>query len=235
MKPLLPAASGYGHHSPVPRFLTRPAVRPRSNRCCGDRLLSLAFAVAGLSASVAYAAVITTEWTDLADPVAGEDLWRASYAVSDVSFSTGQGFTLYFAHDQYRDLASVTPPDHPGWDLLVVQPDLGLPDAGFFDGLALVDSPSLAAPFGVTFVWFGGPNGPGQQPFELYDTSGGFSVIGGGTTSPIPEPATGVLFLGGTCLAAAILRRFHLRYQARSQPGSARRQADGRPRASKAL
>lgn len=178
----------------------------------------------------AEAAIITTQFADLPDTVPGQDLWQGSYSVSGMSFAAGQGFTVYYEYDKYRDLASVVPPDHPGWDLLVIQPDLGLPDDGFFDGLALVANPSLTDPFVVSFVWLGGPIGPGQQPFEIYDTSGGFNVIGAGTTTPIPEPSEGVLVLGLVSLAGAIVRRFRPRNQPLSLLGSVLRRTTGRPR-----
>lgn len=153
------------------------------------------------------AAVITTQFADLSDAVPGQDLWQASYSLGGPGLNAGQGFTLYYAHDRYRDLTSVAPPSHPGWDLLVVQPDPGLPDAGFFDGLALVDSPSLAPPFVLTFVWLGGGAGPEQQPFELYDLTGGFSIIDSGTTIPVPEPEAGALLIALAGCGGLLFRR----------------------------
>ncbi|MBE7500733.1 MAG: hypothetical protein HS113_10590 [Verrucomicrobiales bacterium] len=213
---LLPIA-GCAPHFTASRV--RPASARKPQACFWRRVCVCLLVFGGFAPVSARAAVLATQFTDLTDTVPGMDRWEARYALSAVSFAAGQGFTLYFAHDHYRDLALVTPPDHPGWDLLVVQPDVGLPDAGFFDGLALVDNPPLVPPFVVTFVWLGGgTGGPGQHPFELYDTTGGFRIIGEGTTVPIPEPGGMALVLGGVLLAGAGLRRWAVRRNRASLP-----------------
>jgi hypothetical protein len=168
---------------------------------------SLLIAVGGLTAGVAQAAVVTADFTNLPDAILGQDLWEAAYSFSGMSFAAGQGFTLYYAHDSYRNLTSIIPPNHPGWDLLVVQPDPGVLADGFFDGLAVVNNPPLADPFLVTFVWLGGRAGPGQQPYETYDTSGGFRITGNGMTVPVPEPPQTAMALGLALAAGALLFR----------------------------
>lgn len=158
----------------------RPA--PRRARCAGW------VALAGVALS-SQAAVLQTWFTDLPDVVLGEDLWRGTYRLSDANLAADEGFTLYFDHAVFRSLAGPLPPLNAGWDLLLIQPDLGLPDDGFLDGLALVDGPELAQPFVVDFVWLGGGLPDRSQPFELYDLRGGFAVTESGTSVVVPEPA----------------------------------------------
>ena len=90
------------------------------------------------------------------------------------------------------------------WDVLVIQPDLALPDDGFLDALALVDNPPLGQPFLLSFVWLKSGS-PGTQTFELYDTTSGFQILPGGvSTAVIPEPGafgfSAAIGIAGWCL-----------------------------------
>ena len=46
--------------------------------------------------SSASAAKITYEVTDLSDIIAGEDLWKYTYTVSDYVFNADNGFSIFF-------------------------------------------------------------------------------------------------------------------------------------------
>src|SRR5262245_36908825 len=113
----------------------------------------------------ARATSITFEVTDLPDVNPGEDLWRYAYPLdaAGTPFSAGvTGFAITFDETLYSVLSAASASSD--WDILVLQPDLGIPDPGLYDGLALVDSPDTGTPFEVDFVWLGSGT-PGSQPF----------------------------------------------------------------------
>lgn len=172
-------------------------------------MIAAALAGLGLGATGLQAALlVSAEFLDLTDPAPGEDRWRVSYRLSGEAFLTDEGFTIYFDHALYRDLTGPFPPLNSGWDLLLLQPDLNLPDDGFLDGLATADGPSLSDPFVVEFTLLGG-GVPQAQAFETYSLAAGFTVTGSGTSDPtiIPEPAGGVWLLAPTALGLAWLLR----------------------------
>jgi len=149
----------------------------------------------------AKALTIQFEVTDLVDP-GSADLWLYDYTLSDHTFTSGQGFNVFFALGDYENLAA-EPLTSLDWNAPVaIQPDAGLPDPGYYDGRAAVDDPSLNVHFLVTFEWLG-DGAPGPQSFELYDAS--FQTIESGTTVPIPEPTTALLLAAG--LAGLSARR----------------------------
>lgn len=171
----------------------------------------LAVCVAGPTVS-ADAAVITFTATDLADVVAGVDLWQYEYLVDDIVFEENQGFSIEFDGDLYASLESGSS-SPSSWDILILQPDPGLPAAGLYDALALVSGAPLAQPFVLTFAWLGGLGTmPAAQLFTInqFDAAGAFlGVIGEGQTSsmtPVPEPSTLLLF--GTGAAMAVRHRW---------------------------
>ena len=95
------------------------------------------------------------------------------------------------------------------WDVIAIEPDLNLPDDGFYDALAIVENASLADPFSITFTWLG-EGTPSIQPFVVYEP--GFNAIETGVAVPrtdaaIPEPTGAVLFLVGLAIAATRMRR----------------------------
>jgi len=147
----------------------------------------------------AQATIISYEATNLADTTVGEDLWQYSYTVSDYSFNEFFGFQVFF---DYGDFDNITPVSASAeWDAISWNPDLimGIPDDGVYDAMALVDNASLATPFTVNFTWLGSGI-PETQYFEIYDDN--FAVIESGQTeqkasSPVPEPATILLFGAG--------------------------------------
>jgi len=165
-------------------------------------------AVSLVAPRVTAAATIEYTATNLVDVTAGEDLWSYEYFVSDVTFLDNQGFSIYFDPALYAALQD-PPPGVADWLLLTIQPDPGLPDAGFYEGVAITPSPSLVGPFTLSFVWLG-QGTPGVQPFTIdaFDDEGFYSKISDGVTTPrrssVPEPSTLSLLAAG---AVALWRR----------------------------
>ena len=173
---------------------------PAGNNIVRSLILScLMFASYGAQAiAISYTAI------DIPDIVPGEDLWTYKYQVTDASFASGEGFSIFFDPALYGMVEVNPPPVNGDWDILTTQPSTALPAPGIYDALALIDGPSLADPFQVSFTWLG-KGAPGAQSFVRYDA--GFTTIASGTTVPVPEPSTlslmlaalGVLGLGSCC------------------------------------
>ena len=144
----------------------------------------------------ALATTILSAVADLPDEIAGDDLWQARYRVSGFDFDVDHGFTIEFDRSLYSQLELPAAPLSPDWDILVLQPDLGLPDDGIYDALALVDGASLGITFVVDFVWLGAGE-PGAQPFEIYGP--GFVTLEVGITT-VPDP--GMPLSSGAALVA---------------------------------
>jgi len=165
---------------------------------CATRLLLLAL----LTPFPASATMIRYQVTDLANEVAGDDLWSYTYDVSGFTFTANTGFTIYFDVEFFSDLEDPPPFVHDDWDVLALQPDAVLAAQGAYDALALVDGPSLAGPFTLRFVWLGGPGtAPDSQPFDVneFDSAGNLlRTLESGTT--VPEPSSAVLLVIGLCM-----------------------------------
>lgn len=160
--------------------------------------------------SAARAGTIQFEARDLADVVAGEDLWEYEYFLSGFTFGANTGFTIYASEAVFMNLTIPTPPT-ADWDAQVVEPDTTLASPGWYDALALQAAPSLSGPFLMRFVWLGGPKTPGSQPFDIYelDSLGNLTVVDDGRTVPrsLPEPATALLVVAGLGALRATRRR----------------------------
>jgi len=149
-------------------------------------------ATALLAAGSANAATIYYEAEPL--PSIGlNERWRYTYTLENTDFDPGEGFTIVFSAVDYVALAEPSAPD-PDWNAIVLQPDLLLPDHGYFDAQAQVAAPSNAGSFSVVFDWLG-TGTPGPQPYELYDTS--FDSVEQGVTTIIPDPSTALLMVVG--------------------------------------
>ena len=146
------------------------------------------------SITTVHATSIIYEATDMIDTTPGQDLWEYAYTVSDYSFDTNYGFTIFFDYTLYSDLEDSPPFVNTNWDTMVWQPDLSIPDDGVYDALALVNGASLADTFTLGFVWLGS-SAPGPQYFEVYDNT--WNTVESGQTAPVPEPATLLLFGSG--------------------------------------
>lgn len=159
-----------------------------------------------LGSSGAQATTIEYSATNLADLIAGEDLWRYDYRVSGTSFAAFSGFDIFFPVAQgfvFGDLGSAVPAN-ADWDAFAIQADPLLPSDGAFDAQAQTNGASLAGFFSVNFVWRGAGT-PGSQPFHIFDAP--FAVIESGTTVPIPEPGTLALMGTGLAVVGAAARR----------------------------
>lgn len=135
-------------------------------------------------------------------------LWEVGLTVINDGAPAEIGhFTVYFGEDMYSNLALTHSP--AGWDSLVVQPDLSLPDAGFLDAMVLPGTPALTlgqqqAGFKVQFA-YSGVGTPGPLHYDITDAS--YNLLFQGQTVPVPEPGTAVLGLLGLAVLAARLRR----------------------------
>ncbi|MDQ2734055.1 MAG: PEP-CTERM sorting domain-containing protein [Pseudomonadota bacterium] len=133
----------------------------------------------------------------------GGNQWRYDYIIDNSS--PGPSFdevTVYF--DSTKDTSLVLSASPAGWDPLVIQPDLGIPADGYLDVIDLggpVAPGAAVSGFSTTFTYLVAGS-PGSQRFELYDSSS-FALletgltVAAGSVSPVPEPQTIVLMLGG--------------------------------------
>lgn len=139
----------------------------------------------------ATAQILTVTYADLADPISGTDRWAATYRLEGTALEAGQGFTVYLPHADIRNITLTEAPSSSEWDVLLLQPDLGIPDDGFLDGLAVSAAPRSEGPFRISFDWLASSSTPWEQTqtFEFYETTGGFQVTGTGSVTPVPEPA----------------------------------------------
>lgn len=138
--------------------------------------------------------------------------WRYDYSVTnDAPSAALEEFSVFFDRDLYADLLVAAAP--VGWDALVVQPDLLLPDDGFFDALAIADGLAPSATrdgFAVQFTWKG-LGTPAGQPFAVINPLT-FATLESGTTTAVPLPATGwIVALAVGLLAGRGMRRREMR------------------------
>lgn len=177
-----------------------------------NKQIALAFLVAAVTSPVEAARI------DYSSISLGGSAWRYDYVVVNDGSSSIDEFSVYFDKASFASLSVLG--SAPGWDALVVQPDLSLPANGFFDALALVNGLTpgdSVAGFSVSFNYLAG-GVPGGQPFEIIDPStfavveAGFTSLltsggGNGVPTPIPEPSSSALLLGGLVSLAILGRR----------------------------
>ncbi|AXY02912.1 PEP-CTERM sorting domain-containing protein [Vibrio alfacsensis] len=158
--------------------------------------LSYLVALFLISVSHASATVITAELTNTSG-----NSWQAEYAVENNTLGASiEEFTIWFDLGLYENISVSSTPS--SWDPLVVQPDPGIPDDGFYDVLALgsgISSGSSLDGFAITFDWIGG-NSSMSQLFEVVDPNTWAVLDSGNTiivTTSIPEPSSIILLLLG--------------------------------------
>jgi hypothetical protein len=166
-------------------------------------LLLLCLTVGG--AQPAYATQIVYDATNL-----GGNTWEYVYTVhNDTLASAIDELTIFFDLLLYENLAVAAAP--AGWDAIAVQPDPGLPDAGFYDALALgggIGAGEILTGFSVRFDFLGA-GAPAGQAFAIVDPVS-FAVVESGTTQQaaagVPEPGT-IAVLGVGLLLLPLARR----------------------------
>ena len=150
--------------------------------------------------------------------------WQYDYHMSGFDLNAGQVITVNFDYNYCSDITIEGMPDLAGfgWNIFVFQPELNLPDDntaenGAYNANALVDYPAYSGPFSVQFNWLNAAAAPGAQSFDLFDFENagtddniifsGWTVLRGGPDVPVvPEPASGLLLLGGLGLLAGAAR-----------------------------
>lgn len=170
-------------------------------------LLLLAFCVSSFAARIEYTA----------EPLGGTS-WRYDYTLfnDDTPSVPIEEFTIYFDGAYYANLTAAAGPT--GWDILVIQPDVAIPDDGFFDGLSL-SGPAAGFPisgFSVTFDFLG-PGVPGIQAFDFADPATFATLSTGSTTlrsvpppppdGSVPSPSTLALVGFGAAMLGARKKR----------------------------
>jgi|JI10StandDraft_1071094.scaffolds.fasta_scaffold63769_3 hypothetical protein len=160
------------------------------------RTVTKAFAVLSISLSTAHATVI--EYTS---STLGGSRWRANYTINnDTLGSPLEEFTVFFNENLFANLADAVGP--VGWDLLLIQPDTGIPATGYFDALALTGGIAVGhalAGFSLTFDYLG-VGAPEQHAFSILNPTT-FDELDRGMAQEIsvPTPGTLPLLLAGIC------------------------------------
>jgi len=157
-----------------------------------SRFLCAAF-LTFVSAASASAAAIQASYTSL-----GSNAWSAAFTVTnDGDAAPISEFTVFFSEALFSNLSLAGSPST--WDSIVIQPDTGIPAAGYLDALALDsdDALGLGASQGGFVVSFNflGQGGPGALPFDIVDPNNNFEVVSSGRTTSVftdvgtvPEP-----------------------------------------------
>lgn len=148
--------------------------------------------------ATAQAAVVNAVFTNLG----GQHYSAAVEVVNDGNPASLSGFTLYFDETRFTNLSLTGSPST--WDSLLIQPDLGIPAAGFLDAFAIdpLDALQLGQSqggFNFTFDFIG-QGLPGAMAFDINDAN--YNVLFSGisfdrfvTTNLVPEPGAGWLVL----------------------------------------
>lgn len=164
---------------------------------------SFVFATALVATGVAEAAVIDYQVTNVSGST-----WRYDYTVSNNGAITSEIYLFDILFDPVLyDEDSLAVVSDSGltfsWDQIILASGVGVPAAfdALVDGGGIGTGESISG-FAVTFTWLGAGT-PGPQGFEIYDPQT-FELLGEGTTTVVPLPATAWLFATG--MAGAIRR-----------------------------
>lgn len=170
-------------------------------------LVVAAMLTLGLSGLANASNTISYVATDLANSVAGQDLWQYTYTVSGDSFAMGSGFAIDFENTLFVVTEQVQTSPSSDW---FVETHGSYYDYNVvvYDATANGDNASLADQFTVQFVWTGDGT-PGAQWFSVYDID--FNVLEYGQTtaasSPVPVPGTVMLLGSALAVLSAVGRR----------------------------
>lgn len=181
---------------------TRPTMKWRA-----QALRVVGASALGLACTLASAASVSYQATDLADVVAGQDLWQLAYTVKG-PIDTFEAVNILFAPDRFAslNLVSNTPPG--GLDVLLTQPDAQLGTDGQLNLSAFRPLPdSFEGLVTVRFVWLG-QAAPGAQTYEWLDAD--FNVKAQGLTqitSAVPESHSLPLAIVGAGVMWALMAR----------------------------
>lgn len=150
-------------------------------------IAAFAAVVLMMTGVTAQAAVVNVSFTDL-----GGSQYLADIAVeNDGSPASISGFTLYFDEARFTNLALTASP--AAWDSLLIQPDLGLPAAGFLDSFVIDPLTALSLGqtqrgFQVSFDYIG-LGLPGSMAFDITDSD--FNVLFSGVTTTVTSTPPG--------------------------------------------
>jgi hypothetical protein len=163
-------------------------------RLTEKRILRL-LAVLVVFTGCATANTVTFTTTLVTPGTPGVAVWENDYTLSGFSFVQNDDFQLLFDDAVFVSLLNGVANPSSDWDLLLVQPDPGVPAAGVYDMLALVDGPSFSGPFSVQYTLLGSTP-PVSQDFQVvHYGDGGVTLIDSGraTLAPsgaVPEPSS---------------------------------------------
>lgn len=145
----------------------------------------------------------------------GGDSYAVEFFVENSALGAPiEEITIYFPFGEFENLRVTGSPLN--WDGIAIEPDLGIPDDGFHDWLALADPLAGGATLGgfTALFTYLGSGAPGGFLFDIVDPvtfavreSGIAQLIGDGTE--IPAPSALLLFLTG--FAATALSRKKVR------------------------
>jgi len=141
--------------------------------------------------------------------------WQYDYYMKDVDLTADQMITIYFDKNYYSEITPTNYLTDTDWFIQELQPDpaiWGGGEDGSYNAVALIDNPAYTGPFSVQFNWLDTFVSPGSQFFEVFDANmdtigSGMTVLENGPDAPVvPEPASGLLLLGGLGLLAGVAR-----------------------------
>ncbi len=177
-------------------------------RLLAVKQLLLAVALLLSSVNFAQAALITTDFSALSGNQGTVDV-QLNLAAGEAI----EGFSLYFAEDQFSDLSIVFSPAN--WDSLVFQPDVLL-GPGLFDSFNPAGLISGTARIAFTFI---GSSALPALNYDLYNAD--FQVLASGTatevSASVPESSSLLLILCGL-FAIALHRRLQTTRKRFHQP-----------------
>ena len=142
------------------------------------------------------------------------DTWQYDYYLSGFDLTADQAITIYFDLNYCTEITPMNDLSSFGWYSFALQPDpniWGGGEDGSYNAVALIDHPAYSDSFIVQFNWLDATI-PGVQSFDMFNSDldvigSGFTVLRGGPDVPaVPEPASGLLLLGGLGILAVAAR-----------------------------